>query len=218
MAAPDLKPVLSSFKTFLGRPWKEYSQTVFMQSYLDTLVDPAGWLEWDGNFALNTLYYGEYRNIGPASSTGGRVKWQGYQVITSATEASKFTVANFIVGRIQKCVCNTKRLFRKEFIKLPWGSDGLLLSNLEAHLRNRIANVMAIQRSLQFGLECGLNLTNIESDEATVIKWINLLHRDTDYGMILSDIDVLKADIRGMRFSHIPIRLTKPLSVWRRLL
>ncbi|KAK6132162.1 hypothetical protein DH2020_034087 [Rehmannia glutinosa] len=22
---------------------------------------PGGWLEWDGNFALNTLYYGEYR-------------------------------------------------------------------------------------------------------------------------------------------------------------
>ncbi|KAI9159839.1 hypothetical protein LWI28_002402 [Acer negundo] len=99
MAAPDLTPVLSSFKTFLGRPWKEYSRTVFMQSYLDTLVDPAGWLEWDGNFALNTLYYGEYRNIGPASSTGGRVKWQGYRVITSATEASNFTVANFIAGR-----------------------------------------------------------------------------------------------------------------------
>ncbi|KAI9161029.1 hypothetical protein LWI28_013782 [Acer negundo] len=99
MAAPDLTPVLSSFKTFLGRPWKEYSRTVFMQSYLDTLVDPSGWLEWDGNFALNTLYYGEYKNIGPASSTGGRVKWQGYRVITSATEASKFTVANFIAGR-----------------------------------------------------------------------------------------------------------------------
>ncbi|KAL5744325.1 hypothetical protein ACOSQ2_027441 [Xanthoceras sorbifolium] len=99
MAAPDLKPVLSSFKTYLGRPWKEYSRTVFMQTYLDTLVDPAGWLEWDGNFALNTLFYGEYKNIGPASSTTGRVNWLGYRVITSATEASKFTVANFLAGR-----------------------------------------------------------------------------------------------------------------------
>ncbi|XVF08444.1 hypothetical protein REPUB_Repub07fG0004300 [Reevesia pubescens] len=99
MAAADLTPVLGSFQTFLGRPWKEYSRTVFMQTYLDSLVDPAGWFEWDGDFALNTLYYGEYKNIGPAASTSRRVKWKGYRVITSATEASKFTVANFIAGR-----------------------------------------------------------------------------------------------------------------------
>lgn len=99
MASSDLKPVLSSFKTFLGRPWKQYSRTVYIQSYLDTLVDPAGWLEWDGNFALDTLYYGEYRNSGPGSSTSLRVKWRGYRVITNPTEASKFSVANFIAGR-----------------------------------------------------------------------------------------------------------------------
>ncbi|WCJ36494.1 Plant invertase/pectin methylesterase inhibitor superfamily [Euphorbia peplus] len=99
MAAPDLVPVLSTFKTFLGRPWKLYSRTVYIKTYLDSLVDPAGWLEWDGDFALSTLYYGEYQNIGPASPTGGRVKWGGYKVITSSTEASQFTVDNFIAGR-----------------------------------------------------------------------------------------------------------------------
>ncbi|KDP22414.1 hypothetical protein JCGZ_26245 [Jatropha curcas] len=98
MASPDLKPVLSSFKTYLGRPWKQYSRTVYLQTYLDSLVDPAGWLEWDGDFALNTLYYGEYKNVGPSASTSGRVTWRGYRVITSSTEANRFTVANFIAG------------------------------------------------------------------------------------------------------------------------
>ncbi|CAL5404872.1 unnamed protein product [Camellia sinensis] len=98
MASSDLKPVLSSFKTYLGRPWMEYSRTVYLQTYLDTLVDPAGWLEWNSNFALNTLYYEEYKNSGPGSSTSGRVKWGGYRVISSATEASQFSVANFIAG------------------------------------------------------------------------------------------------------------------------
>ncbi|KAG5048944.1 hypothetical protein JHK85_010047 [Glycine max] len=82
MAVEDLVPVLSSFKTFLGRPWREYSRTVFLQTYLDALVDLAGVQErssW--------------------GSTRDRVKWGGYHAITSATEASKFTVENFIAGK-----------------------------------------------------------------------------------------------------------------------
>ncbi|KAK9273435.1 hypothetical protein L1049_018245 [Liquidambar formosana] len=97
-AASDLKPVQSSVQTYLGRPWKEYSRTVFMKTYLDSLIAPAGWMEWSGNFALSTLYYGEYSNTGPGSSTANRVNWSGYHVITSATEASKYTVGNFISG------------------------------------------------------------------------------------------------------------------------
>ena len=99
MAAPDLILVLSLVKTYLGRPLKEYSRNVFLQSYLDTLVDPAGWLEWNGNFALNILYYGEYKNTRPSSSTSQKVKWGGYHVITSASVASQFTVENFIGGQ-----------------------------------------------------------------------------------------------------------------------
>ncbi|CAJ1949756.1 unnamed protein product [Sphenostylis stenocarpa] len=97
-AASDLTPVQNSVKTYLGRPWKQYSRTVFMKTYLDGLINPAGWLEWSGDFALDTLYYGEYMNTGPGSSTSGRVNWKGYRVITTASEALKFTVTNFIAG------------------------------------------------------------------------------------------------------------------------
>ncbi|CAI8600739.1 unnamed protein product [Vicia faba] len=97
-AASDLKPVQGSVRTYLGRPWKQYSRTVFMKSSLDSLIHPTGWLEWSGDFALRTLYYGEYMNTGPGSSTRNRVKWQGYHVMNSASEASKFTVSNFIAG------------------------------------------------------------------------------------------------------------------------
>ncbi|GAB2294134.1 hypothetical protein Dimus_028353 [Dionaea muscipula] len=69
-----------------------------METYLDSLINVAGWLEWDGTFALSTLFYAEYDNTGPGSSTAGRVKWPGYKVITSSTEAAEFTVANFIAG------------------------------------------------------------------------------------------------------------------------
>ncbi|KAL7260281.1 hypothetical protein ACSBR1_006034 [Camellia fascicularis] len=93
----DMKPVQGSIKTYLGRPWQKYSRTVFMKCTLDSLINPAGWAPWSGNF-LSTLYYGEYMNTGAGASTGGRVKWPGYHVITSATEAGKFTVGNFLGG------------------------------------------------------------------------------------------------------------------------
>lgn len=97
-ATKDLEAVKSSFPTFLGRPWKDYSRTVIMQSSITDVIDPAGWHEWNGNFALNTLFYGEYLNTGPGAATSRRVNWKGFKVITSASEAQAFTPANFIAG------------------------------------------------------------------------------------------------------------------------
>lgn len=98
----DLKPVVGSIKTFLGRPWKKYSRTVVMQSTIESHVDPTGWAEWDAQSKdfLNTLYYGEYMNKGAGAGTGKRVKWPGYHVIKSAAEASKFTVTQLIQGNV----------------------------------------------------------------------------------------------------------------------
>ncbi|PIA61293.1 hypothetical protein AQUCO_00300671v1 [Aquilegia coerulea] len=96
-AAPDLAASSGTTKSYLGRPWKEYSRTVYMQSSIDSFIDPAGWRAWDGDFALSTLYYAEYDNRGSGSSTANRVTWPGYNVI-DATNATAFTVSNFIAG------------------------------------------------------------------------------------------------------------------------
>ncbi|KAK1277442.1 Pectinesterase 2 [Acorus gramineus] len=97
LPASDLKPVQALFKTYLGRPWQQYSRTVFMKTDLDSLIDPAGWLEWSGDFALSTLCYGEYMNTGAGASTTSRVRWPGFHVM-SAIDAAKFTVGSFIPG------------------------------------------------------------------------------------------------------------------------
>ncbi|KAI8025058.1 putative pectinesterase/pectinesterase inhibitor 7 [Camellia lanceoleosa] len=96
-AAPDLAANNGTTQTYLGRPWKLYSRTVYIQSFLDSLINPAGWAMWSGTFALDTLYYAEYNNRGPGSSTANRVNWPGYHVI-NATDAVNFTVSNFISG------------------------------------------------------------------------------------------------------------------------
>ncbi|XP_058736834.1 pectinesterase-like [Vicia villosa] len=97
----DLIPVLDSIKTYLGRPWKNYSRTVVMQSLIGNHIDPTGWAEWNETTKgfLKTLYYGEYQNSGPGAGTGKRVNWPGYHVLNTA-EATMFTVAEIIQGNV----------------------------------------------------------------------------------------------------------------------
>jgi len=63
------------YKAYLGRPWKMYSRAIFINSYLGELISPEGWMPWIGNFALDTLYYGEYQNYGPGAKVSGRMPW-----------------------------------------------------------------------------------------------------------------------------------------------
>ncbi|KAL5222026.1 hypothetical protein ABZP36_026739 [Zizania latifolia] len=67
-------------------------------SYISAEVRPEGWLAWDGQFALDTLYYGEYMNTGPGAGVSDRVKWPGFHVMTNPSQAGNFTVAQFIEG------------------------------------------------------------------------------------------------------------------------
>nr|KYP74388.1 putative pectinesterase/pectinesterase inhibitor 41 [Cajanus cajan] len=83
--------------TYLGRPWKEYSRSVYMQCFMDGLIDAKGWKEWSGDFALSTLYYAEFANWGSGSNTSDRVTWEGYHIIDE-NEADDFTVHKFIQG------------------------------------------------------------------------------------------------------------------------
>nr|CAB3491246.1 unnamed protein product [Digitaria exilis] len=94
MGASDI----GGMPVYLGRPWQKYSRTIVMESFLDGSISPAGWLEWSGQFALSTLYYGEYGNSGPGAGTSKRVTWTGVHTSLSRSDATGFTVANFIMG------------------------------------------------------------------------------------------------------------------------
>ncbi|KAL5782247.1 hypothetical protein ACOSP7_007276 [Xanthoceras sorbifolium] len=92
---PAYLPVKNVNKAYLGRPWKEYSRTIIMQSQIDDIIQPEGWLPWMGDFALNTCWYGEYGNRGPGAVQTGRVTWKGIKKV-NANQANSFTVAQFI--------------------------------------------------------------------------------------------------------------------------
>ncbi|RVW60390.1 putative pectinesterase/pectinesterase inhibitor 22 [Vitis vinifera] len=82
----------------LGEAMEAVFKDCFLNTYMSSLVQPRGWLEWNGNFALGTLYYGEYRNYGPGALLSGRVQWPGYHKIQDTSVANFFTVGRFIDG------------------------------------------------------------------------------------------------------------------------
>jgi pectin methylesterase-like acyl-CoA thioesterase len=98
VAADDLYSN-SWVKSYLGRPWRVFSRTVYLESYIGDFIDSTGWTQWsdDDQRGLDTLYYGEYDNYGPGSSTDGRVTWPGYHVM-DYNDAYNFTVSEFITG------------------------------------------------------------------------------------------------------------------------
>ncbi|KAI5084461.1 hypothetical protein GOP47_0000630 [Adiantum capillus-veneris] len=83
------------YKVYLGRPWKPFSRTIYKSSWIERVVRPEGWRPWRGDFALSTLFYGEYNNMGIGAGFEGRVKW-AEQI--SSSMAMLYTVSNFIQG------------------------------------------------------------------------------------------------------------------------
>jgi pectinesterase len=76
-------------KLSLGRPWRNYSRTVFLRCNLPAAVTATGWDNWGNPENEKTAFYAEYKNSGPGAATAGRVKWS--KQLTSK-EASGYTL------------------------------------------------------------------------------------------------------------------------------
>lgn len=72
-----------------------YSRTVFVECELSEIVRPEGWLAWDGDVGLDTLYYGEYGNKGQAAHVTKRVSWS---TNIPVDRVAVYSVSNFIQG------------------------------------------------------------------------------------------------------------------------
>ena len=55
----------------LGRPWRDYSTVVFVNTNFQAPLDPKGWLEWGGR--LKTSDYAEYNSRGMAGDVSQRI-------------------------------------------------------------------------------------------------------------------------------------------------
>ncbi|KAF8680735.1 hypothetical protein HU200_045577 [Digitaria exilis] len=97
---PDFKAEAGGkIATYLARPWKEYSRTLYIQNDIGGFIDPKGWLEWNGDFGLETLFYAEVDNRGAGADMSKRAKWGGIKTVTYEEAQKEFTVEVFIQGQ-----------------------------------------------------------------------------------------------------------------------
>lgn len=80
-------------KVYLGRPWRIYAKTVFINCTLGKHILPEGWHNWSKPDAEKNSFYAEYKNTGEGFSPTTRVNWS-HQLTKS--EAKKYTVENII--------------------------------------------------------------------------------------------------------------------------
>ncbi|WP_440486065.1 pectinesterase family protein [Segatella hominis] len=76
-------------KVYLGRPWRPFAATIFMDCELGKHIRPEGWHNWNNAKNEETARYAEYGNKGEGASTKNRVKWSNQ---LSKKEAAKVTL------------------------------------------------------------------------------------------------------------------------------
>ncbi|KAF4371876.1 probable pectinesterase 53 [Cannabis sativa] len=87
--------VTGSGALYLGRAWGTFSRVVFAYTYMDNIINPRGWYDWGDKNRDMTVFYGQYKCMGPGAEYGGRVSWSRE---LTPQEAQPFITLDFING------------------------------------------------------------------------------------------------------------------------
>lgn len=80
---------------YLGRPWRAYAMTLFMNCELPEGIRPKGWDNWRNPDNEKTARYMEYNNTGAGADTSNRVNWVK---LLSKEDAKQYTIENVMKG------------------------------------------------------------------------------------------------------------------------
>ncbi len=78
---------------YLGRPWREFAKTVFINCELGEHIHPLGWNDW--NKPHGHFFYAEYNSTGPGAAPDKRADFS-HQLTEAAAE--KYTIENVLDG------------------------------------------------------------------------------------------------------------------------
>ncbi|MCD7836865.1 MAG: pectinesterase family protein [Lachnospiraceae bacterium] len=78
---------------YLGRPWREWAKTVYLNCYMDEHIKPVGWKDWDKNH--NHFFYAEYKSYGPGANPEARADFS-HQLTDE--QAAEYTLEKIFQG------------------------------------------------------------------------------------------------------------------------
>ncbi len=82
-------------KTYLGRPWRDFAQTIFLNCEMSEVVKPEGWHNWGKPYAETVARYAEFASTGPGANPTARVTWSKQ---LTASEAANFSREKVLGG------------------------------------------------------------------------------------------------------------------------
>ncbi|PWK28309.1 pectinesterase [Arcicella aurantiaca] len=85
-------------KVFLGRPWRSFAKTAFINCELGKHIVATGWDNWSNVANETTTFYAEYKNSGEGANLNARAKWS-HQL--SDEEAAAFTTEKIFAGSLK---------------------------------------------------------------------------------------------------------------------
>lgn len=77
----------------LGRPWREFAKTVYLNCWLGPHIHPKGWDDW--NKPHSRFFYGEYLSRGPGAAPESRADFSRQ---LTEKEAAEYTMENVLKG------------------------------------------------------------------------------------------------------------------------
>jgi pectinesterase len=82
-------------KALLGRPWRIYASTIYLNCEMSDVIQPKGWNDWGKPETHTTARYAEFNSTGAGASPTNRVDWVKQ---LSAEDAKKITVEKVLGG------------------------------------------------------------------------------------------------------------------------
>lgn len=80
---------------YLGRPWRPFAKTVYIDCEINATIKPEGWHNWNKPDAEKTTLYAEYNSKGAGANASKRVSWS-HQL--TKTERKNYTTDTILKG------------------------------------------------------------------------------------------------------------------------